>query len=142
VSTVRAFNAYGPHQHHGPGHPQKILPTFARCAWKDQPIPIWGDGEQIVDLVHCDDVGRMIVAALDYRTDEVFDAGTGVKVTVNELAHFVLEVTGSTGGIDYLPMRPGERPAEITAKGEGWDRLDWHPALNWARVAEAIQWYR
>src|SRR3990170_3281413 len=52
VSHVRAFNAYGSHQAHGTGHPQKIVPTFATEAWAGRPIPVWGDGEQTVDLVH------------------------------------------------------------------------------------------
>ena len=38
VSHVRAFNAYGPGQKHGPGHPQKIIPTFATAAWRQDPI--------------------------------------------------------------------------------------------------------
>jgi UDP-glucose 4-epimerase len=142
VSTVRAFNGYGPHQAYGPGHPQKILPTFARAAWEGRPLPIWGDGEQAMDLVHADDVGRMLVEAVGHGDDAVFDAGTGVPVTVNELAAFVLEVTGSKAGVQHLPMRAGEVPVQITARGEGWDRLEWKPELDWDRIAETVRWYK
>jgi UDP-glucose 4-epimerase len=144
VSHVRAFNAYGPHQAHGHGHPQKILPTFARCAWEGQPIPIWGGGEQIVDLVHADDVGRMLVeAAAQGGDDETFDAGTGQPVTVNELARRVLGWTGSKAGVEYLPMRRGETASALSAAtGEGWDLLDWKPELDWDRVEAAVEWYR
>lgn len=142
VSRVRAFNAYGPGQKHGPGHPQKILPTFATEAWAGRPIPIWGDGQQTVDLVHADDVARMLVDATGHGDDTVFDAGTGVAVTVNELADFVLNATGSTAGKKYLPMRAGEIPTHIVAEGDGWDRLDWRPTLDWGRVEEAVHWYR
>lgn len=142
VSHVRAFNAYGPGQKHGRGHPQKILPTFATEAWHGRPLPIWGDGEQTVDLVHTDDVARMLIDAAGHGHDAVFDAGTGVAVTVNQLADFVLEVTGSTAGKRYLPMRAGEIATHIVAEGDGWDRLDWRPTLDWGRVAEAVLWYR
>lgn len=142
VSHVRAFNAYGPGQKHGPGHPQKILPTFATEAWAARPIPIWGDGAQTVDLVHSDHVARMLVDATGHGNDAVFDAGTGIAVAVNQLADFVLNVTGSTAGKQYLPMRAGEIPTHIVAKGDGWDRLDWRPMLDWARVEEAVHWYR
>jgi UDP-glucose 4-epimerase len=142
VSKVRAFNAYGPGQKHGVGHPQKILPTFATEAWHGRPIPIWGDGEQTVDLVHTDDVARMLVDATEHGDDVTFDAGTGVKVTVNELADFVLDVTDSTAGKKYLPMRDGEIPTQIVAAGDGWGRLAWKPELDWNRVAEAVDWYR
>lgn len=142
VSHVRAFNAYGPGQKYGPGHPQKILPTFARAAWEGKPLPVWGDGEQTMDLVHADDVGRMLVDAATHGDDVTFDAGTGQAVTVNELAEWVLAVTGSTAGVEYLPMRTGERPTRIVAEGEGWERLDWKPTHDWSRVGLAIDWYR
>jgi len=141
VSHVRAFNAYGPHQAHGPGHPQKILPTFATEAWAGRPVPVWGDGTQTVDLVHADDVGRMLVDATRFGDDQVFDAGTGVPVTVNQLASFVLADTRSPAGIKYLPMRAGEVPVQVVAEGLGWDLLDWKPELDWVRVADAIRWY-
>jgi UDP-glucose 4-epimerase len=147
VSHVRAFNAYGPHQAHGPGHPQKIIPTFARAAWTGQPIPVWGDGTQTVDLVHADDVGRMLVDATGHGDDAVFDAGTGEAVSVNEVARFVSDtVDPGPGrahcGIEYLPMRTGEEATTIVAKGEGWDRLDWRPVMDWGRLADTVRWYR
>jgi UDP-glucose 4-epimerase len=115
---------------------------FATEAWAGRPIPVWGDGTQTVDLVHADDVGRMLIEAVHHGDDAVFDAGTGIPVTVNELAHDVLRITGSSAGIKHLPMRPGEVPVEICAEGEGWDRLDWSPKLDWSRVAETVWWYR
>lgn len=151
VSHVRAFNAYGPGQAHGPGHPQKIVPTFARCAWAGEPIPVWGDGTQTVDLVHADDVGRMLIDAAQHGDDAVFDAGTGVPVTVNEVAAFVASTVAdhldfapedSTAGVEYRPMRTGETPTRVVATGEGWDRLDWKPELDWGRVLDAVRWYR
>lgn len=142
VSHVRAFNAYGPGQKYGPGHPQKILPTFARAAWEGRPLPIWGDGEQTMDLIHADDVARMLIDACGYGDDVTFDGGTGMAVTVNELAQVVLGVTGSAAGVEHLPMRKGETPTRIVAAGEGWDRLDWKPEHDWGRIAEAVEAYR
>lgn len=142
VAHVRAFNAYGPGQKWGPGHPQKIVPTFARAAWEGKPLPVWGDGEQTMDLVHADDVGRMLVEACSHGDDVTFDAGSGLAVTVNELAAFVLDQTGSTAGVVHLPMRTGERPTRIVAEGEGWERLDWKPSHEWSRVAATVEWYR
>lgn len=142
VSHVRAFNAYGPHQAYGPGHPQKIVPTFARAAWENRPLPVWGTGDQTMDLVHADDVGRMLVEATQHGDDVTFDAGTGTAVTVNDLAKFVLGYTNSTGGVECLPMRKGENPTRIVAVGDGWDRIDWKPEHDWGRIARTLDWYR
>jgi UDP-glucose 4-epimerase len=142
VSRVRAFNAYGPGQKHGSGHPQKIVPTFATEAWAGRPIPIWGDGSQTVDLVHTDDLARLLVDALQFGDDATLDGGTGQAWTVNEVAKMVLDITGSDAGVEYLPMRRGEVPTEIVATGEGWDRLDWRPTFDPQRFAETVEAYR
>jgi UDP-glucose 4-epimerase len=143
VSRVRAFNAYGPGQKHGHNHPRKIVPTFATEAWRGRPIPIWGDGEQTVDLVYVDDLGRMLVDALNHGDDMTLDGGTGYAATVNEVAQAVLMITGSKAGIEYLPMRRGESPTKIVASGEGWDRIDWRPqqGMN-ADFLETVRSYR
>lgn len=142
VSTVVAYNAFGPGQKHGPGHPQKIIPTFATEAWNNRPIPIWGTGEQTVDLVHADHVGRMLVEATKFGNGEVFDAGTGVALTVNEVAEQVIRITGSTAGVKRFPMRDGETPTEIVATGQGWGKLDWHPKLVLSDLIDAVEWYK
>lgn len=143
VSHVRAFNAYGPGQKYGPGHPQKIIPTFASLAWKNIPIPIWGDGRQTVDLVYVDDIARILVEATSLTNNEVIDAGTGTALTVNQVANFVLKVTKSHGGAQHLPMRDGETPTEIVAKGEGWEYLGGDdPSFDWDLLRKTIVWYR
>lgn len=101
VSHVRAFNAFGPEQK--VGTPQKIIPTFASKAWKNEPIPIWGDGEQSVDLVYVKDIARMLCDALEFGNNETFDAGTGETMTVNEVANTILEMVESRSTIEYLP---------------------------------------
>jgi UDP-glucose 4-epimerase len=142
VSRVRAFNAYGAGQKHGPNHPQKIVPTFATEAWAGRPIPIWGDGTQTVDLVHVDELARLLVDALGHGDDVTFDGGTGIALSVNEVADLVLGITGSTGGVEYLPMRRGELPTKIAATGEGWDRLGWRPSFDEVDFAKVVEFYR
>lgn len=143
VSHVRAFNAYGPGQKYGKGHPQKIVPTFAVAGWKGKPIPIWGNGSQVVDLIHADDLAKMLVEATSFTDNEVFDGGTGTAVSVNQVAQFIRVMTGSRSEITYYPMRDGERPSgDCRAKGEGWDLLSHTPEFSWAKLADAVISYR
>lgn len=144
VSHVRAFNAYGPGQKHGPGHPQKIIPTFATHAWKGGPIPIWGDGSQTVDLVHVDDVARMLVEATGFTEDQVFDAGTGNSMTVKQVADEVNLITGRPLlNVRYLEMRLGEEEwSDIRAQGEGWITLGWRPQFDKGKFMEVVESYR
>jgi UDP-glucose 4-epimerase len=142
VSHVRAFNAYGPGQKYGPGHPQKIIPTFAALAWRQVPIPIWGDGNQTVDLVHVDDIARILVDATTLINNEMVDAGTGTAVTVNQVADYVLRVTKSGGSVEHRAMRDGEVATHIVAEGEGWGLISKPPVFTWDQLASTIRWYR
>ena len=143
VSHVRAFNAYGPGQKHGPGHPQKIIPTFAYHAWRGEPLPIWGSGLQTVDLVHVDDVAKVLVNACEFGLDEIFDAGTGIPITVRKVAEMVNRHCGNEAGVEYLPMRMGEEPdSNIVAKGDGWGLLDWQPRFQFKKFADTLDWYK
>jgi UDP-glucose 4-epimerase len=148
MAHVRAFNAYGPGQKHGPGHPQKILPTFATKAWKREKLPVFGSGGQTVDLVHSEDVARMLVDAVHHASEfesRIFDAGTGVPMTVGYLATQVIRMTAwdeGERGIQYLEMRKGEEETHIVALGEGWDLLGWRPRFDMQLINEAVQWYK
>lgn len=141
VAKVRAFNAFGPGQAVGPGHPQKIIPTFSIHSWSRLPIPIWGDGEQTVDLIDVTQIARICVDATRFGDDVVFDAGSGVAFTVNEVAKFVNEITGSTAGVQHLPMRRGEEPTHIVAQRDGWDRLTWRPTFSDTAFQQTIHAY-
>lgn len=157
AARVRAFNAYGPNQHYGAGHPQKIIPTFSVKAWQRSPIPIWGTGTQSVDLVHVDDVARMLIDAVQLldkgHQGFTLDAGTGIMLSVNEVAAIVAEATGwecktvnlytQIACAEYLPMREGEiESINVVAKGDGWDLLDWRPRFDMDLLRETVHWYR
>lgn len=151
VSYVRAYNAYGPGQAYGGDHPQKIIPTFASKAWAGEALPIWGNGMLWCDLVHVDDVARMLVAALGFGNGQVFDAGSGYPQTVLEVARKVIRIVEDEkgphyGGIMHLPPRKGERTESTdkdVATGEGWNLLEgWRPIFDPERFKDAVLSYR
>lgn len=145
-SYVKAYNAYGPGQAYGGDHPQKIVPTFATKGWAGEPLPVWGDGLLLTDLVHVDDVARMLVEAMSFSDGQMFDAGTGYAQTVLTVAERVIALTGSRSKIDHMDPRKGERSKSTDhdfAHGEGWDLLGgWHPVFDAERFAEAVESYR
>jgi UDP-glucose 4-epimerase len=162
VAHVRAFNAFGPGQAHGPGHPQKILPTFAYNATHGIPLPIWGDGQQGVDLIYTPDLARILVdAAVHVATygvrslnDLTFDGGTGKMFTVNQVARMVHDIANGPNTpmlVEYHPMRRGEVPTDIVATGENWDVLgyrklpvqgDYTPEFRMKDLQDTVEYYR
>lgn len=145
VSHVRAFNAYGAGQKRL--GVQKIVPTFSYAAWTGTPYPVWGDGYQTVDLIHASDIARMLVDAMRFGEDRVFDAGTGEPMCVNEVVERIDTIVFSEdrrrSEVNHLPMRKGEKEhTDIVAKGEGWDILGWKPTFNADLFKETVLSYR
>lgn len=143
-SHVRAFNAFGPGQAFGHGHPQKIVPTFAVNAWRGVPLPVWGDGRQTVDLVHVNDIARLLILATQFTNGEIFDGGTGQAHSVYGTASMVKAIAKSESPIHFLPMRDGETPTDIVAKGEGWDLLppEYLPKFRYQDLVDTVEWYK
>ena len=120
VCSVRAFNAYGPMQSvahpYGSSQVRKIIPSFIARALHGEPIEIYGDGSQIMDMIYITDVARCLVVALEKGPSGgvLYEAGTARPTTVKQIACLVgEEVTRQTGSgvtVRHLPMRPGESP--------------------------------
>ena len=126
ITTVRALNAYGPRQTaaapYGPSKVRKIMPSFICRALEGEPIEIYGDGTQIMDMIYVADVARVLVQALEVTDKsgpvlDVLEAGTGRETTVNEIAQVVAARVGTDTNqavqITHLPMRPGEDEKSI-----------------------------
>jgi nucleoside-diphosphate-sugar epimerase len=113
VHCLRYYNAYGPRQHLAPV--RKLVPTFAACALRGRPLPVFGDGSQTVDLLHVDDLARITVdvARAGVAVHEAIDCGSGMARSVDDVAALVNELLGNDAGIERLPMRVGE-PAGTT----------------------------
>lgn len=146
VSHVRAYNVFGPGQAHGHGHPQKLVPTAIINAWVGNPIPVWGSGYQGVDLIYVDEAARILVEATSFTDNQIFDAGTGISMTVNQVVDYIAQAVKREGGPlvdpEYLPMRDGETPTDIVALGENWDLLSRPPMFLWTQMRDTVLWYR
>jgi UDP-glucose 4-epimerase len=120
ITSVRALTAYGPRQvaaaPYGPSKVRKIMPSFICRALSGDPIEVYGDGQQIMDMIYVGDVARILVDALEATEQQgslpTIEAGTGRETTVNDIARSVIdEVAARTdvrSEVRYLPMRPGE----------------------------------
>jgi len=144
VAVVRGLNAYGPGQHWGAV--RKVVPTFIMRALRGEPLTIYGDGRQIVDLIHARDLVEIMVRCWEREAwGAVVDAGTGVPVTVLELARLIISMTGSASEIVMEPMRIGE-PEHAVALADPTDAkrlLDYYPTTALREgMADTIEWYR
>src|SRR5580700_11181463 len=94
--AFRYFNVYGPRMDIT-GVYTEVLVRWLDAIESGKPPLIFGDGSQSMDFVFVEDVARAnLLAAQSDVTDEVFNVGTGVQTSLNELCDLLLRLTDST----------------------------------------------
>jgi UDP-glucose 4-epimerase len=102
VIIVRFFNTVGPRQ---TGRYGMVLPNFARQALQNEPITVYGSGEQSRCFGHVRDAVEGMLRLIDTPSavNEVFNIGSTEETTIRELAERVRDAAGSTSPIVTVP---------------------------------------
>lgn len=99
-TIFRFFNTYGPTQSN-----DFVMPRFMRLALNDQPIPIYGRGDQTRSFCYIDDNVDVCLKALyeDAYVNDVLNVGNDVEISILDLAKKIIDITESSSEIIFLP---------------------------------------
>lgn len=105
VRIVRIFNTYGPRMR-ADGYYGRVVPRFIRQALHNEPVTIFGDGSQTRSFCYVTDQieGLLRFLAKDGLKGEVINIGTPIELSIADLAGLIKKITGSTSGLEYLPL--------------------------------------
>ncbi len=140
---VRFFNTVGPRQ---VGHYGMVVPRFVSAALKNEPLSVYGSGDQIRCFCHVTDAvkGLLLVMDSDKAIGQVFNVGNNSQISIMELAKKVIKITGSKSSIEKI--------AYGTAYPEGFEDmqrrvpdiskikkvLGWEPEINLDQIIKDI----
>ena len=126
VGILRIFNTYGPRLRPGDG---RVVSNFLVQAIEGRPLTVYGDGSQTRSLCFVDDEVAGILALLDSGLTGPVNIGNPAELTVLELAHAILALTGSSSPLAYEPLPTDDptrrRPDISLARRE----LGWEPVV-------------
>jgi dTDP-glucose 4,6-dehydratase len=136
---TRASNNFGPYQ-----YPEKVVPLFVTNAIDDDPLPLYGDGQQIRDWLFVDDHCDAIALVLsDGEPGEIYNVGGGNELTNLELTRSILELLDKPDSlVRHVADRPGHdrRYSVDSSKIRG---LGWAPTCTFAdALRRTVDWYR
>ena len=135
----RGSNNYGPYQ-----YPEKLIPLMILNALHGDSLPVYGDGMQVRNWIHCSDFASAIAHVLEQGVPgEVYNAGGPDEQANIEVVRRIVELTGaSEGQVEHVPDRPGHdrRYSLSSAKVRA---LGWAPRVRFREgLAETVAWYR
>ena len=97
---VRLFNTVGPRQS---GQYGMVIPSFVQRALAEEPLEVHGDGEQTRCFCHVSDTIRALAGLMeDGDSGEIYNVGSEERISINELARRVLELTDSASEVSYV----------------------------------------
>lgn len=116
--SVMPTNLYGPNDNYDLEN-SHVLPAMIRKFQEakergDASMTLWGTGAPMREFLHADDLAEACVYLMETYSDaELVNIGTGIDVTIKELAETVKEIVGFTGTIQWDSTRPDGTPRKL-----------------------------
>jgi nucleoside-diphosphate-sugar epimerase len=135
TTCLRYFNVFGPRQDPKSKYAAAV-PIFIDCAVKNEPITIYGEGDQTRDFVYVKDIAAAnIFFAMKSAATGVFNVGYGQRITIRELAATICRIADSRSTLQHAAERPGDVKHSLAAveklQAAGFDpRGDFQKGLN------------
>ena len=143
VRLVRLFNTVGPRQ---VGHYGMVVPRFVTAALKNEPLYVYGSGDQIRCFCHVSDVVRALLLLIDSdkSVGEVFNVGNNQQISIIDLAKKVIEITGSKSTIEKIayeqayPQGFEDMQRRVPDISKIKQVLGWEPEINLDQIIKDI----
>ena len=121
VTVVRLFNTVGPRQ---TGRYGMVVPRFVRWALRNEPLRVYGDGQQTRCFTNVHDVVRALIALVDTPSaaGEIFNIGQPGEIRIIDLARRVIELSESSSEVVLIPYDAAEAYGERAAGFEDMRR--------------------
>jgi len=103
IKVVRLFNTYGPRMH---PHDGRVVSNFIVHALANKPLTVYGEGDQTRSFCYVDDLIDGLIAMMASPDDNIgpVNLGNPGEFTIAELADKVIQMTGTSAGIEHLPL--------------------------------------
>jgi len=143
IRIVRFFNTVGPRQ---VGHYGMVVPRFVNAALKNEPLSVFGSGDQIRCFCHVTDAVKALLLVMDSdkAIGQVFNVGNNSQISIMELAKKVINITSSKSSIekiayeDAYPEGFEDMQRRVPDISKIKRVLGWEPKINLDQIIKDI----
>lgn len=138
--SLRYFTVYGPRM-----RPDLAISIFTEKMLKNEPITIFGDGEQTRDFTYIDDIVAINMKLLDTNRADgvVMNIGSGNRISVNDLAKNLKEIVGSSSGISYADVQKGDAEHTLADVGLVKELIGYESSVKIEDgLKRFVKWYK
>jgi nucleoside-diphosphate-sugar epimerase len=136
ITVFRYFTVYGP-----AGRPDMSIFRFIKWILEDQPLIIYGDGNQSRDFTYVDDIARGTILGLKSLGYEIINLGSDSPHSLIEIIKIIEELTGKKAFIKHEPFHKADVEKTWANINKAKSLLAWQPEHNIKiGIIEAISW--
>jgi GDP-L-fucose synthase len=145
--SVMPTNLYGPNDNFDLEN-SHVLPSLTRKFIEAQQnnsveVVLWGSGTPLREFLHADDLAKAILFCLEkYDDSQHINIGSGVEISIKDLAMKIADLTGFTGNVTWDANRPDGTPRKILDSTK-INKLGWKPLIPLDEgIKSNINWYK
>jgi UDP-glucose 4-epimerase len=143
--TLRYFNIFGPRQ--DPGSPYSgVIAKFCTAFCKNEPLIIFGDGEQSRDFTFVANVAQanlLAACAKEPLGGRVFNIGCGKRSSLNRIVELLNQFTGQSRNAEYKPDRAGDVKHSLADISRAQQTLGYNPEVSFEEgLKKTLEWAR
>jgi UDP-glucuronate decarboxylase len=129
IKVMRIFNTYGPRMHLSDG---RVVSNFIVQALRNEPITIYGRGDQTRAFCYVDDLidGAIRLMATPEDVTGPINVGSPVELTIRDLANKVIQLTGSSSPLTFLPLPEDDPQRRRPDISKARACLGWEPTVQ------------
>jgi len=137
VTILRYFTVYGPG-----GRPDMSLFRFVQWISEEQPVVVFGDGQQSRDFTYVDDIANGTIAGLLPAGYTIINLGSDRPVVLIDAIHIVENLVGKKANLNFSPAHPADVTATWANITRARECLNWEPKVTLEDgIAKLVQWY-
>ncbi len=139
---LRYFNVFGPRQDPDSEY-AAVIPKFITRLLTGKPPIIYGDGGQTRDFIFVGDVARANILAMESNASGVFNIAGGRRISLNDLASILMEITGIHLQVLYEPPRPGDVRDSLADIARAQDAFGFSPDCTLDEgLRRTVAWFK
>ena len=143
IGIVRPYNAYGPRDHFDPEIAHVIPALIQRIYAGENPLTVWGDGEQSRAFFYVADFARGLIEAIEkYPVADPINLGTDEEVKIKDLAQLIVKLSGKDIKILFDTSKPVGQPRRNSDTTKAKEKLGFEAKVKLEEgLAKTIRWY-
>lgn len=143
IGVVRPYNGFGPRDHFDPANSHVVAALIQRVVDGENPVTVWGDGEQIRTFLYVKDFARGLILTVErYAVCDPVNIGAAKETRIKDLAGLIIKLTSKDTKLFFDASKPGGQPRRTGDTAKAAEKIGFVAEYSLEEgLKETIEWY-